>query len=42
MPNKSIHTDRQKRRGFRCATVTPLLSAGDAGRYIFKQPAMRI
>ncbi len=31
--NKSIHTDCQKRRGFRYATAAPLLAAGDAKRY---------
>ena len=35
-PNKSIHADCQKRRGFRCATATPLLASGDAGRYVNK------
>ena len=30
--NKSIHSDCQKRRGFRYATATQLLAAGDAKR----------
>jgi len=34
--NKSIHSDSQKRRGFRYATATPLLAAGDAKRYTEK------
>lgn len=33
-PNNSIHADCQKRRGFRSATATPLLAAGDARRYV--------
>ncbi len=32
LANKSIHADCQKRRGFRYATATPLLAAGDAKR----------
>ncbi|SLM32105.1 hypothetical protein MTBBW1_60005 [Desulfamplus magnetovallimortis] len=32
--NNSIHAGFQKRRGFRCATATPLLEAGDARRYV--------
>jgi len=33
MPNKSVNSDCQKRRGFRFASATPLLAAGYAWRY---------
>jgi len=32
--NKALHSDCQKWRGFRYATATPLLAAGELGRYI--------
>jgi len=37
MYNKALHSDRKKRRGFRYATATPLLAAGELGRYLERQ-----
>ena len=37
VPNNRVNSDSQKRRGFRYATATPLLSAGYAQRYVLSE-----